>query len=334
MQNRRHFLYGGLSSAAAGLAGAGALVGVRRSQAAEAPPETTTLRFAKYEATCLAPLYIVEDLLRDEGFTEVHYVLDNEGDYISRGKVDFAQSFIPLTILPIDAGKPIVALAGVHSGCFEVFARESVGGIRDLKGKNVGVRWDADRVVLSIFAASVGLDPAKDINWIVGERSENQDLFADGKSDAFLAWPPEAQELRVRNVGHVIFNSTFNQPFSQYFCCMLLGSADFVRRNPIATKRVVRAMVRATDICASKPDWVARRLIDGGFAPQPQYDYVRQGLSDVPYRKWRDYDAEDSIRFWALRLHELGMIKSTPDKIIAEAADWRFINEVKREMGI
>src|SRR5271155_3247894 len=104
MQDRRHFLYGGLSTAAAGLAGASALVGARGSRAAEAPPETTTVRFAKYEATCLAPLYIVEDLLRDEGFTEVNYVLDNEGDYISRGKVDFGQSFIPITILPIDAG--------------------------------------------------------------------------------------------------------------------------------------------------------------------------------------------------------------------------------------
>jgi NitT/TauT family transport system substrate-binding protein len=334
MQNRRHFLYGGLSTAAAGLAGASALVGARGSRAAEAPPETTTLRFAKYEATCLAPLYIIEDLLRDEGFTEVNYVLDPEGGYVSSGKVDFGQSFIQATVIGIDAGEPLVALAGVHPGCFEVFARESVRSIRDLKGKNVSVRWDADRVILSIIAASVGLDPAKDINWIVGERSENRDLFADGKFDAFLAWPPEAQELHARDVGHVIFSSTLNQPFSQYFCCLLLGNADFVRRNPIATKRVVRALVRATDICASKPDWVARRLIDGGFAPQPQYDYVRQGLSDVPYRKWRDYDAEDSIRFYALRLHELGMIKSTPDKIIAKAADWRFLNEVKQEMGI
>ncbi len=334
MQNRRHFLYGSLTAAAAGLAGASALVGARGSRAAEAPPETTTLRFAKYPDTCPAPLYIVEDLLRDEGFTEVQYVPDPEGVYISREKVDFSQSFIQAIIIGIDASEPIVALAGVHPGCFELFARESIRSIRDLKGKNVCVRGDFDRVLLSIIAASVGLDPARDINWIVGERSENQDLFADGKFDAYLAWPPKAQELHARKVGHVIFNSTLNQPFSQYFCCLLLGNADFVRRNPIATKRVVRAMVRATDICASKPDWVARRLIDGGFAPQPQYDYVRQGLSDVPYRKWRDYDAEDSIRFYALQLHELGMIKSTPDKIVAKAADWRFLNEVKREMGI
>ena len=123
-------------------------------------------------------------------FNEVHYVLDPEGGYVSSGKADFGQSFIQATVIGIDAGEPLVALAGVHPGCFEVFARESVRSIRDLKGKNVSVRWDADRVLLSIIAASVGLDPAKDINWIVGERSENQDLFADGKFDAFLRGRP------------------------------------------------------------------------------------------------------------------------------------------------
>ena len=85
---------------------------------------------------------------------------------------------------------------------------------------------------------------------------------------------------------------------------MLVGNADFVRRNPIATKRVVRAMMRATDICAAKPDWVAQRLVDRGFTPR--YDYARQGLDDVSYRGWRDYDAEDAVRFWALRERELG----------------------------
>ena len=113
---------------------------------------------------------------------------------------------------------------------------------------------------------------------------------------------------------------------------MLIGNADFVRRSPIATKRVVRAMMRATDICAAKPDWVAQRLVDRGLAAR--YDYARQGLEDVSYRAWRDYDAEDAVRFWALRERELGIIKSSPDKIIATGTDWRFLKEVRKELGI
>ena len=83
---------------------------------------------------------------------------------------------------------------------------------------------------------------------------------------------------------------------------------------------------------AAKPDWVAQRLVDRGFTPR--YDYARQGLDDVSYRNWREYDPEDAVRFWALRLRELGMIKSSPDKIIATGTNWRFLKEVRKELGI
>jgi NitT/TauT family transport system substrate-binding protein len=316
------------------------LTGARQSLAEEAPPETTSLRLLDNvdDSTCLAPLDILDDLLREEGFADVRFVQRaGTGGGIGRvahGDVDFWQDFCGPAIIPIDAGKPIVMLAGVHPGCIELFARESSRSVGDLKGKNVGVSGigEGDYVLLSLLAANVGFNPAKDINWVaLGPRVQKQ-FFAAGEIDAFLSFPPWAQELHARNVGHVILNSALDQPWSQYFCCMLIANADFVRRNPIATKRVVRAMVRATDICAAKPDWVAQRLVDRGFTPR--YDYVRQGLDDVSYRSWRDYDAEDSVRFWALRLREVGMIKSSPDKIIATGTDWRFLKEVRKELGI
>ena len=111
---------------------------------------------------------------------------------------------------------------------------------------------------------------------------------------------------------------------------MLAGNREFVRKHPVATKRVVRAILKATDLCATEPARVARRLVDGGFTAR--YDYALQTLNEVPYDKWREYDAEDTIRFYALRLHEAGMIKSSPQKIIADGTDWRFLNELKREL--
>ena len=64
----------------------------------------------------------------------------------------------------------------------------------------------------------------------------------------------------------------------------------------------------------------------------PRYDYALQTVSQIHYDKWQDYDAEDSVRFYALRLHEAGMIKLLPNKLIAEGTDWRFFNELKREL--
>ena len=286
-------------------------------------------------------IQILDDLLRDEGFADVRYVpgadSDIGADRLASGDADFVQDFAASTIPRIDAGVAALMLAGVHPACFELFAHESIRNVVDLKGKTVGVSATTDPgtpdyFLLKIIAASVGLDPAKDINWIAIGGANRDDLLTNGKIDAFMMSPPWAQELRARGTGHVILNSELDRPWSQYFCCMLVGSADFVRRNPIATKRVVRAMMRATDICAAKPDWVAQRLVDRGLTTR--YNYVGQGLEDVSYRAWRDYDAEDAVRFWALRERELDMIKSSPDKIIAAGTDWRFLKEVRKEFGI
>jgi NitT/TauT family transport system substrate-binding protein len=55
-------------------------------------------------------------------------------------------------------------------------------------------------------------------------------------------------------------------------------------------------------------------------------------LKRLPYQRWREANPEDTLRFYALRLHEVGMIKSTPQKIIADGTDWRFLNELKKEL--
>jgi NitT/TauT family transport system substrate-binding protein len=181
------------------------------------------------------------------------------------------------------------------------------------------------------MASLVGLDPTKDIQWVTSEKVKPIDLFAEGKIDAFLGFPPEPQRLHARSIGHVIMDSALDRPWSQYFCCMLAGNREFVRKNPVATKRVVRAMLRATDLCVSEPALVAQRMVERGFTAR--HDYAVQTLADVPYNRWRDYDPEDTIRFYALRLREAGMVKSSPAKIIADGSDWSFLNGVRRELG-
>jgi NitT/TauT family transport system substrate-binding protein len=180
------------------------------------------------------------------------------------------------------------------------------------------------------MGAHVGLDPKKDINWVTRPRSEAIRLLADGKIDGFLGFPPDPQELRAKKIGRVVVNSAVDRPWSQYFCCMFTANRDFVRRHPVAAKRALRAILKSTDVCAIEPERVARALVDKGFAPR--LDYALQTMKDVPYDRWRAYDPEDAVRFYALRLHEAGMIKSAPQKLIAQGTDWRFLNELKKEL--
>ena len=103
-----------------------------------------------------------------------------------------------------------------------------------------------------------------------------------------------------------------------------------MRKNPVATKRALRAILKAADLCAADPERAARALVDRGFTTK--YEYALQTMRELPYGKWREYDPEDTIRFYALRLHEVGMIKTIPQKLIAQATDFRFFNELKREL--
>jgi NitT/TauT family transport system substrate-binding protein len=331
--SRRRFLGGLMLAGTAGLLGP-----YPRSVAAEPPPEVTKLRLTASQpgGICIAPKYVAEALLQTEGFTDIHYTdeqnLSHRMKLLASGETDLEVTFVGPFITRIDAGAPIVILAGGHIGCFELFGTERVRAIRDLKEKTVAVSGigEPDYAFLASLLTYIGLDPRKDVTWVIHPPTEAMELLAEGKIDALLSFPPVPQELRARQIGHVVVNSTVDRPWSQYFCCLVAGNRAFVRQHPMATKRAVRAILKAADVCALDPQWAARFLVDKGYVKR--YDYALQVMQELPYGKWRDYDPEDTIRFYALRLHEAGMIKNTPQKIIAQGTDWRFLTALKKEL--
>src|SRR6516162_2150279 len=163
-QTRRRFL------ATLSFAGAAGLLGGWRALAAKDGLETTTVRLPKVAGICVSPQYAAEELLRAEGFNDIRYVETPAAavpEAIGRGRLDFGLNYAPLLIPAIDAAESVTVLAGVHPGCFELFAKGGIRTVADLKGKSVGVQdWGLPHVLVSLMAAHVGLDPAKDISWV------------------------------------------------------------------------------------------------------------------------------------------------------------------------
>jgi NitT/TauT family transport system substrate-binding protein len=317
------------------VAGVAGLLGLpARVVAAEPPPETTTLKIPHVPAACLAPQFVAEDLLRAEGFTDLQYVRPTPGPFtkaLAAGEVDISTMDAPAEVLSLDRGEALVILAGVHVGCFELFSRDRVRSVRELKGRTVAVTEEGGRrAFVASMAVQVGLDPRRDLTFVEHSSLEGMRLFAEGKVDAFIGFPPEPQELRAKKIGHVVVNTALDRPWSQYFCCLAAGNREFVQRHPVATKRALRAILKAADVCTNNPERVARFLVDKGYIDS--YVYTLQTIQEVPYDKWREYNPEDTMRFFALRLQEAGMIKATPQKIIAQGTDWRFLNELKKEL--
>jgi NitT/TauT family transport system substrate-binding protein len=329
--SRRGLVQGLIAAGAAGVLGLPA-----KDLGAEPPLETTRLTLHHSLSICQAPLYVAEELLRAEGFTEVKYMTLEEsgGVYkaLGSGAVDVMNDFAPVVLTELDKESPIVTLGGLHVGCFQLIGSDRVRAIRDLKGKSVAVRGlgTPPYLFLASMLAYVGLNPRTDITWLTLPSADAMQRLAEGKVDALMGFPPEPQELRARKIGHVVVDSSRDRPWSQYFCCMTVANREFARKHPIATKRALRAFMKANDICTSQPDRAARTLVAKGVTKRA--DYALQTMTDVPYDKWRQFDPEDTMRFYALRLHETGMIKSTPKKLIAQGVDWRFLNELKREL--
>ena len=212
IQNRRQFL------TTMSLAGTASLVHGPPSSAAEGTLETTTVRLAKNEGICLAPQYIADELLRAEGFTDVQYVFVPESSTrvraLADGKADFSANFVAPLVVAVASGEPVIVVAGSHVGCYKLFGNESIRSIADLKGKKVGVPGlvSSHHMFVSVMAAHIGLDPVNDIHWVTSQSPSPVELFADGKIDAVLGFPPEPQDLLARGIGHVVVDTTVDPP--------------------------------------------------------------------------------------------------------------------------
>jgi NitT/TauT family transport system substrate-binding protein len=318
------------------------LLGLRPGvAAAEPPPETTTINIVfdpTFAILCYGPQYVATEMLKLEGFTEINYVPyladegPNDANVVAAGRADISTAWAGDLLESADRHNSVVALSGMHLGCTEIFAHQGIKSFRDLKGKKIALyaEGSAEHIWFSMMLAYIGVDPLRDVEWAIHPYEEWSELLTAGKVDAIMLWPPDSQIFREQKIGHVILNTTTDRPWKDYYCCVVSGNREFVHKHPVATKRALRAMLKATDMCALEPELAARAVVANGFPTE--YERALQVFREIPYAQWREYDPEDTLRFFALRMHKLGLIKQSPDDLVDQIADWRFLNELKREL--
>ncbi|MGW8323260.1 MAG: ABC transporter substrate-binding protein, partial [Thermodesulfobacteriota bacterium] len=277
-------------------------------------------------SACWVPQIVAEDLLYEEGFTDIQYIkyenpLAPDKEDINQGRIDMTLDFSGRHIRDVVPGNPSVFISGLHVGCYSLIGREEINSVRDLKGKKVWAWTNLHAGPVLFFKsiiAYVGLDPEKDIEYVVVPMDEAVELFKKGELDAFMSFPPGPQELKAQGIGKVIVDTNVDRPWSQYFCCCVLANRDYITRHPVATRRALRAVLKATDIVAREPEMAARLVVERGLKKPEDEKFLAQAFREIPYAKWRDYNPEETIRFYALRLRELGMTKYSPQEIIAQ----------------
>jgi len=324
------------------LTGAAAYVGFDyETAAADPPPETTRIRFFEYKSACWVPQYIAEDLLRKEGFTDIQYIkgksIDQSEELLESAELDISLGNAAWQIKEMNSGDNSVFIAGLHTGCYALIGQKNIKSVRDLKGKKVWAWTNLEAGPIVFFkslVAYVGLDPEKDFEYISASKNEAIELFKKGEIDAFISFPPGNEQLKELGIGRVLVDTNVDRPWSQYFCCMVNASRKFTRENPIATKRALRALLQSNDIVSRDPEFATRLLIERKIRKEAEYKYILRSLKETPFNTWRHYNPEDTIRFYALRLHEIGLTKWSPQEIIDNNTDWQFLKSLKDELKI
>ena len=318
------------------------IFGLKAHRAVALPQlETSNIRLffdPDFSPLCFAPQYLTEEFLKLEGFSVLHYDgwggASSAAQVLEEDRVDIAAELASAYLTAIDQGAPIVVLAGLHAGCAEMFASSRVTSVQDLAGKRVviGGVGGPEQVFISTVISYVGLDPNNDIEWVVADYDAFPDLLEAEDVDIVFAFPPLNLQLRERDIGHVILNTTTDDPWRHFFCCMVAARREFVRDYPIATKAALRAFVKAGQLCDIDKEGAARRLVERGVTNR--LDYALKTLQDVPYGAWRTYDPQDTMRFFALRLREVGQVESTPNELLEQGTDFRFIEEIRQELKL
>jgi NitT/TauT family transport system substrate-binding protein len=313
------------------------------------PPETTTVRIVSPFA-CDPPLWLAKPFLLEEGFTDVQYVSGSgrPRDWATSRAADFGGGHPEEVVAALDAGAPMAVLASIHSGCQEVWVAPGITGFRDLRGKRIAVfHKNTEDQFFNFFATTLayaGIDPVKDVNFFeMGPDMGYEAMmkaFTDGRSDAFLAAADGAAGLRrsPRLGSTKILDQSTDKPWSQYVCCMLVAQRDWTRQNPAATKRATRAIMRAADATVKDLPRAAHEGATGHFQALLQHPTAlsdEQILSEtiaMPSYNWRELDPEDTLRFFALRLGDVKLIKSTPQQIIDRGSDVAYMRQLRTQL--
>ena len=299
-----------------------------------APPETTKIRIACN--SCDAPIMAAEAYLREEGFTDVQITDAATLTALTDGKVDMGNLFPPAYAAALEGGLRVVGLGGLHAGCIEIWAPQSVASLKDLRGHTIVVQAKTIRDTVYgnavMFLKQAGVDP-KDVNFVAQSDADVVKLYLDGKNDAVLVAAAAAEALKANpaNKGHVIFTQSKDEPWSRLDCCLVATTQDWYRANPIATKRAMRAILRAEDALTADRAAAAKLATDKGlFGGANNFNNVRNAVNMLTFN-WRDLDADKSLRVSGAILADTGLMKISVDEL-AKSLDLRILRELQTEL--
>ncbi len=281
-----------------------------------------------------------EPYLRDEGFTDVVYPAE-KGSHLFT-------TYSHFLVTGNDAGLPHIAVAPLHTGCVELWVRPPVERFNDIRGRTVviGRKTYTDESGISApdlfygfwvsLLADVGMNTG-DVTFLeTGNSNTVPAEFVGGKGDAIVVLAAQGPILKAnaKNPGRLLLDTTLDRPWSQRVCCMLAADPGWAKGNPAALRRATRAILRTLDELSRDTTAGGRIAMEKGiYKNNPAFtEKVINEVNEHAHLDWREFDPEDTLRYYALRLAEGKLIRKTPQQVIADATDFAWFRQLQKEL--
>jgi len=227
------------------------------------PPEKVTIAYSTSFSAVLVHIAFTKGYFGEEGLdaTPQPHASGKEAlQSVLEGKADLATVADTPIMFAIMNGKKISTLAVIQTTNNEAIVARRDRGIAkpsDLKGKKIGLTLGtAGDFFADSFLLAHGID-RKHVKIIDLKPDEMAAALGVGKVDAVSAWNPTLIQLKkeLGNQGIIFFGESL---YTEIFC--VVAGQEYVKKNPAAIKKVLRALLQAETFVQQQPE-EARRLV-------------------------------------------------------------------------
>jgi NitT/TauT family transport system substrate-binding protein len=310
------------------------LSGCQKKEQSAVPPASSNgpvkIRVGYIGLTCEAPIYtaVEKGFFKEEGLdvTLVKCDWSNYKDVMALGGFDITHMMVMYFLKPIEQGLDVKFTGGIHRGCLRVQApvNGKINSVDDLRGKRIGIpgMGTPPFIFANRALTAHGIDPSKEITWIVFPAGELGLALDKGEVDAVADSEPIGTLLEAGGKVKNIADLAKDAPYKDEYCCEVIVNGKFLAANPKAAAAATRALLKAAKWVQTNPAAAARLSVEKHYlASNPELNTVAiSHLSYIPSVSL----AETSVKSAAVAMKQAGMLSPSTD--VDELAKRAFVH--------
>lgn len=284
------------------------------------PAFGTELQYLFNGGACVSAKYMAEELgYYEEYGINASYVEGNSVvETVGTGQCMWGTDHIATMLVPITNKVKMTFVCGSHVGCKSIFvpADSDIQTVEDLVGKKIAIHdgiGNSDQNICYRLLDEYGVDPTTDVEFLdINDSAATVAAMESGEVDATI-FSDYFVLANYRDDMRMICSITYSEEFQDEACCVTAMNNDFIEKNPVHAKYIVKAIKRAGEYNRLNSEEAVQTMFDtnkmtGEVENQMEFwDSLNFGLSDAFTEKALREIAEDYLRLGIISKSDLSV---------------------------